>query len=190
MAEPPDSYQYGGITNYYNQMKRYESMAGFDPVQWDTIEAVRGAPAEQVTTYVERLRDSVADDPASASIEAVYNEWKGDLGEERVPSDQGAAFLIAYLLEQEEVLNSEETDDTTTYPSMIARRPSAGRLHEMFWDLEYPMWLMAVETGTHMSPIYHWLWEENIPLMERNFPEKDLQQIKSHQQVENENFDR
>lgn len=157
-------------------------MAAFDPVDWEAIVAVRGEPGVQVRRYVDRLAEDVADDPPGVAVKTVYDTWKEKRGADRSPSDQGAAFLIAYLLEQKGVLALETASgDGPSLPSMSDRRPAPDTLEAWFWEREWPLWYVAVETGTHMSLVYYWLWEDDVPLMERNFLDDTLAEIKSHQ---------
>lgn len=105
-------------------------MSKFDPISWGTIEAVIGSPAAGVTEYVEQLSDDVSDEKPPVAVKAIYDAWKDELGDDRTIPDQGAAFVIAYLLEREGAITLEEPEQAI--PSITDRRPSGERLCELF----------------------------------------------------------
>jgi hypothetical protein len=151
-------------------------MADMDPVAWDDIEAATGPPsAAEVEEYVEAMRDDVAEGNAYEAVKTVYDEWKTDLGEARSLPDQGAAFVVAYLLEREGVIDLSDSPQG----SLVERRPSEDRLRERFWDEEQTLWWMAVELGVHYSLVTFWLWEEDVPLAERNLSDETMRQVEA-----------
>jgi hypothetical protein len=152
-------------------------MADMDPVAWADVEAATGPPAAtEVVEYVEAWL-SEADlcyppEPYDAAKE-IYDEWKTDLGEDRRLPDQGAAFVITYLLERERAIDLRGRGQGT----LLKRHPGADELREMFWEQEQTLWWMAVESGVHYSLVTYWLWEEDIPLAERNLSDETARRI-------------
>lgn len=152
-------------------------MADMDPVPWEDIEAAIGPPtATEVVEYVEEWQDetSLLDPPEPyEGVKEVYDEWKSDLGEERQLSDQGAAYVITYLLERDRAIDLRGRGQGT----LLKRYPGKEQLRELFWDEEKTLWWMAVELGVHYSLVTFWLWEADIPLAERNLSDETVQQI-------------
>lgn len=152
-------------------------MADMDPVPWDDIEAASGPPtAAEVVDYVEAyVADRTDPDPPDdyEAVKTVYDDWKADLGEERSLSDQGAAYVIAYLLERERIIDLRGTPAD----SLLKRRPDAETLRELFWDDGETLWWMAVELGVHYALVTFWLWEADVPLAERNLSDDLLSEI-------------
>jgi hypothetical protein len=136
-------------------------MTDLEPVSWDAIEAAVGPPADDVLPYVEALADEVAGDPPAVAVKTVYDAWKAGLGEDRSTDDQGAAYVIAYLLERQSALGDWSH-------SLTGRKPGRERLHELFWEREHTLWWMAVEAGVHYTLLTYWLYEESVPLARRN----------------------
>lgn len=158
-------------------------MADMDPVSWEEIEAISGPPAAtEVVPYVEQheeeIRENVAkhgpDDPYE-NVKTIYDEWKSDLGEDRQLSDQGAAYVITYLLERERFADLRGRGQGT----LLKRYPGADELRERFWEREQTLWWMAVELGVHHSLVTFWLWKKDIPLAERNLSDETVQQIEA-----------
>jgi hypothetical protein len=158
-------------------------MTALDPVEWSDIEAVRGRPAANLTPYVERMQDSVADDSPFVAAKTIYDTWKSELGSERSTPDQGAAFIITYLLERSGTLALDDGDEGTTPSVVTDRRPPPERLRQWFWEREHTMWWIAIQTGVHWSLVNYWLWEDDIPLMERNFLDETLQEIETYRRT-------
>lgn len=151
-------------------------MAEMDPVPWNDLEAVSGPPADELAAYVEAADESTESDAFDA-VKRVYDEWKADLGDDRSLPDQGAAFVVAYLLEREGVIDLADSPQG----SLLARRPSADRLRELFWEREYTLWWMAVELGVHYSLVTVWLWEADVPLAERNLSDATKKQLEARE---------
>ena len=149
-------------------------MDEMDPVPWDDLEAVSGPPADELSAYVEAADGTVESDAFDA-VKRVYDEWKADRGDDRSLPDQGAAFVVAYLLEREGVIDLADSPQG----SLVARRPSADRLCELFWEREYTLWWMAVELGVHYSLVTVWLWEADVPLAGRNITAETKEQIEA-----------
>jgi len=154
-------------------------MADMDPVPWDEVEAATGPPAAaEVEPYVEELKDELADpDPPDdyEAVKMVYDAWKTDLGEERSLSDQGAAYVVTYLLERERIIDLRGRRQGT----LLKRRPDPDELRERFWDDEQTLWWMAVESGVHYALVTYWLWEANVPLAERNLSDETLARVET-----------
>jgi hypothetical protein len=151
-----------------------ERMSEFDPVPWDDIEAVSGPPAATVREYVEEMRADVRDDPPAIAVKRIYDRWKAEQPRsDRLPA-QGAATIIAYELEREGVV---ELGPESGVPSLTERRPDADRLEALFWEEEYTMWWIGVLTGVHWALVNCWLYEERIPLQERNLTAETLAAI-------------
>jgi hypothetical protein len=145
-----------------------------NPVPWSEIEAASGPPsATEVEAYVEELGTDVRDRDAYEAVKTVYDEWKTDLGEDRQLPDQGAAFVIAYLLEREGLVDLSDAPQG----SLVERQPETDRLRELFWEREQTMWWMAVELGVHYSLVTFWLWEADVPLAERNLSDETIRRI-------------
>jgi hypothetical protein len=159
-------------------------MADMDPVAWDDVEAATGPPsATGVMEYVEAFGGEIADDEFGSAYEAVktvYDEWKTDQGEARSLPDQGAAFVVAYRLEHEGLLDLSDSPQG----SLVERHPGRDELHERFWDEEQTLWWMAVELGVHFSLVTFWLWEADIPLAERNLSDETMRQVEAHREDE------
>ena len=156
-------------------------MADMDPVPWDDIEAATGPPsATEVEEYVEAMGDDVAERNAYEAVKTVYDEWKTDLGEERGLPDQGASFVVAYLLEREGLVDLSDAQQG----SLVERHPGEGELRAMFWDDEQTLWWMAVELGVHYSLVTFWLWEADVPLAERNLSDETMRQVQAHRNSE------
>lgn len=148
-------------------------MGEFDPVSWAEVEAVSGPPAEDVTPYVEEMADEIADLPPDEAVRTIYDAWKAELGGERSTPDQGAAFVIAYLLEERGQVSNEASW------SVADRRPSAERLRELFWDEAETMWWIATRRGVHWALVSYWLWEDDVPLMERNLTAETAERVRA-----------
>ena len=146
-------------------------MDPMEPVPWDDVIAVRGIPGEEVQPFVQRHVEEFDDgiDPAEA-VERVYNDWKSSLGDERTLSDQGAAFLIAYLLEHRGAISL--TDVEGVGGSLLDRRPEDERLRTLFHEEERTGWWIAIEYGVHHELVSRWLYEADIPLLWRNLGEE------------------
>lgn len=172
-------------------------MGEFDPVSWDTVEAVLGAPTVEIGGYVDRLAPDVRDEEPFVAVKTVYDAWKRDLGADRTLPDQGAAFVVAYCLERDGVISLDADEERSAgfgaragadagvgVGSLVDRRPDRERLRELVWEREETMWWIAVRYGVHWTLVNHWLYEDDIPLMERNFGEESLARIRAHREGE------
>ncbi|MFB6219177.1 MAG: hypothetical protein ABEH77_08405 [Halobacteriaceae archaeon] len=147
-------------------------MSDLEPVPWDAIEAAVGPPADDVRPYVDALGEEVAGEPPATAVKTVYDAWKGDLGEDRTTADQGAAYVIAYLLERR----------GHTEGVLLDRKPGPERLRELFWEREHTLWWMAVETGVHYALVSYWLYEESVPLARRNLTTDTREQVDAYEE--------
>ncbi|UPV98886.1 hypothetical protein M0R88_10110 [Halorussus gelatinilyticus] len=153
-------------------------MTELTPVPWEDLEAATGPPtATEVREYVAEMTGEVSDAEADRdgfeTVKTAYDAWKTDRGEDRALSDQAAAFVVAYLLEREGVIDLSDAPQG----SLVERRPSAERLRELFWEREQTLWWIAVECGVHYSLVTFWLWEDDVPLAERNLSDATQRQI-------------
>lgn len=150
-------------------------MDPMEPVPWDDVIAVRGIPGEEVQPFVGRHAPDLADESPADAVEIVYDDWKGSLGDDRRLDDQGAAFLIAYLLEHRGVIHLTETG--ALGGSLIERRPDDEFLRELFHERERTMWWIAVECGVHHALVARWLYEADVPLLRRNLTEEIARRV-------------
>lgn len=109
------------------------------------------------------------------AVKTVHDALDREDTDRSVPS-MGDPFVIAYLLEQAGVI---ETDSQTDYRSIVDRRPDAATLREWFWEERYTLWWIGVMTGVHPSLVTYWLYEDDIPLMERNYGEASMARIRA-----------
>lgn len=149
-------------------------MGEFDPVSWETAERAVGAPAAEVTAMVDEMGEAMegADEPPYEAVKAIHDAL--DTAERSVPS-AGEPFVTAYLLEKEEIIAPEDGE----YRSLVDRRPSAERLRELFWDRGRTLWWIGLLAGVHPSLVTYWLYEADIPLMERNYGEESMERIRA-----------
>jgi hypothetical protein len=155
-----------------------------DPVSWETIEAVVGPPAPEVEAYVDGMGEDLRDEAPYDAVKAVHDALARDLGEERTPAGQGEVFLVAYLLERAGVVSpgGRPSDDGVSFPSVAERRPDGDRLRELFWGRERTMWWLGIRLGVHWALVRYWLYEEEIPLRERNFPAETTARIRAYRE--------
>lgn len=159
-------------------------MGDRDPVSWETRAQALGDPAAEVEEYVGRLAADVRGEEPYAAVKAVHDALSEDLAdEERSVPGLGEVFITAYLLEKRGVIDPEEGSE---YPSLVARRPSPDRLRELFWDRERTLWWIGIVTGVHPSLVTYWLYEDDIPLMERNYTTEAMERIRAHRDPEPE----
>ena len=152
-------------------------MGDLDPVEWKTIEAAVGPPAEDVVAYVDRLQGDVRGEDPYVAVKTIHDAISEDLGSS--VSGQGEVFVSAYLLERRGIV---EPGETTELPSLVARRPNADRLRELFWERERTMWWIAIQVGVHWALVRYWLYEADIPLQERNFTAESMAKIRAEQE--------
>lgn len=152
-------------------------MGDRDPVSWETRESALGSPAEEVEEYVDRLAADVRSEQPYVAVKAVHDALSEDLAdEERSVPGLGEVFITAYLLEKRGVI---EPEDGGEHPSLVARRPSTERLRELFWERERTLWWVGIVTGVHPSLVTYWLYEDDIPLMERNYTAEAMERIRT-----------
>lgn len=150
-------------------------MDPMEPVPWEDVIAVRGVPGEELQPFVERHAADVADDDPADAVKTVYDDWKVSLGDDRTLDDQGAAFLIAYLLEHRGAIHLDEAD--APGGSLLDRRPDDERLRELFHERERTLWWIAIEYGVHYTLVTRWLYEADVPLLGRNLSEETARLI-------------
>lgn len=152
-------------------------MGDFDPVTWDAIEAAFGPPAPEVTEYVDRLRDEVYEKDPFDAVKTIHDALYDDEVDRTVPS-LGEPFITAYLLEREGVIDPEAASERE-YRSLVDRRPDGERLRELFWERERTLWWIGLLTGVHPSLVNYWFYEDDVPLMERNFTAESMDRIRA-----------
>ncbi|WP_436935168.1 hypothetical protein [Halovenus marina] len=153
-------------------------MGEFDPVSWDVREAALGPPAPEVTALVEQMQDTVHEMDPYDAVKTIHDALYADDVERTVPS-LGEPFITAYLLEQNGIIDPDDEADGA-YPSLVDRRPSDERLRELFWERERTLWWIGLVTGVHPSLVTYWFYEADIPLMERNYADESLEQIREY----------
>lgn len=156
-------------------------MGDFDPIPWETSEAALGPPAAEVTALVERMRGEVRGEDPYDAVKTLHDALYEADTERTVPS-LGEPFVTAYLLEKDGVISPDADDARSEYRSIVERRPPRERLRELFWERERTLWWIGLLTGVHPSLVTYWLYEADIPLMERNYTEESMEQIRAHQE--------
>lgn len=157
-------------------------MAAHDPVPWAVYEDALGAPATEVERVVERVVvDHAADPELDADpydiVKSVHDTLDADFDpDERSVPGLGDPFVAAYLLEKHGVV---AVGADSAFVSLVDRRPSDDRLHELFWNREYTLWWIGVLTGVHAALVTYWCYEANVPLMERNLSAESLAAVES-----------
>lgn len=162
-------------------------MGDRDPVSWETREEALGNPAMEVEEYVGRLGNEVRGEEPYAAVKTIHDALSDGLeDEDRSVPGLGEVFITAYLLEKRGVIAPEDGGE---YPSLVARRPSTDRLRELFWERERTLWWIGIVTGVHPSLVTYWLYEDDIPLMERNYTTEAIERIRAHRGPEPEEPD-
>ncbi|MCU4754516.1 hypothetical protein OB919_21535 [Halobacteria archaeon AArc-curdl1] len=157
-------------------------MGTFDPVSWETVEATIGPPAPEVTEHVEKMRDEVYGIAPYDAVKTIHDALYADEVNRTVPN-LGEPFVTAYLLEKQGIISPNDDDaPENEYRSLVERRPDSERLRELFWERERTLWWIGVMAGIHPSLVTYWFYEDDIPLMERNFSEESLEQIHAYQE--------
>lgn len=151
-------------------------MGKFDPVPWDTVEDAFGPPAPEVRAHVDRLGEEFDDDGPYEAVKAIHDALYDEDVERTVPG-LGEPFITAYLLEKDGIIAPSD-EAGCEYPSLVARRPDADRLEELFWGQRRTLWWIGLLCGVHASLVKFWLYEDGIPLMERNFTAESMEQIR------------
>ena len=157
-------------------------MGDLDPVSWETIVNTVGPPAQTVTAYVEQLQEDVRDEDPYDAVKTIHDALSSDSSVDPSVPGQGEVFIIAYLLEQNGSIASSDGDGDGEFPSLLDRRPSSDRLHKLSWERGQTMWWIAIQVGVHWALVRYWLYEDDIPLKERNFTEESMEQIRAYQE--------
>lgn len=155
-------------------------MSDFDPVTWETIEAVFGPPAPEVTEHVERMKGELYDETPYDAVKIVHDALYDETVERTVPS-LGEPFITAYLLEKAGVITPGEGAEDE-YRSLLERKPNRQRLEEHFWEHRHTLWWIGLLYGVHASLVNFWFYEDDIPLMERNFAAESMAQIRAYRE--------
>ena len=155
-------------------------MGEFDPVPWEAVEAANGPPAREVTAFVRELENEVTAKDPYETVKTIHDALYDDDIERTVPN-LGEPFITAYLLEQKGII-TPSADAGKEYQSIVERRPETDRLEELFWKRERTLWWIGLLVGVHPSVVTYWFYEDNIPLMERNFTEDSLEQIRAYRE--------
>lgn len=156
-------------------------MGEFDPVSWETSVAALGSPASEVTDIVEQMQEEVHDTTPYDAVKTLHDALYTEDVDRTVPS-VGEPFITAYLLEKNGVIVPDEDDTESDYRSIVERRPSSDRLRELFWERQRTLWWIGILTGVHPSLVTYWLYEDDIPLMERNYSEESMEQIRAYRE--------
>ncbi|WP_222913411.1 hypothetical protein [Natrinema sp. SYSU A 869] len=157
-------------------------MGNFDPVSWETSEAALGPPASEVTEMVNQLQGEVHDKDPYDAVKTIHDALYDDDVDRTVPN-LGEPFITAYLLEKNEIISPRDDDTGSEYRSIVTRRPTGERLRELFWERERTLWWIGILTGVHPSLVTYWFYEYDIPLMERNYTEESMEQIRAHREA-------
>lgn len=152
-------------------------MGAFDPVSWGTIETAIGPPASEITVHVEQLQEEVTGADAYEAVKTVHDAID-ESGVDRTVSSVGEPFVTAYLLERAGVIAPAE-DAPDGYRSIVHRRPETDRLRHLFWDEKRTLWWIGLLAGVHPALVTYWLYEDDIPLMERNFTDDSMEKIRA-----------
>lgn len=160
-------------------------MGAFDPVPWETAVAAVGPPAPEVTEHVERLRDEVYDETPYDAVKAIHDALYADDVDRTVPA-LGEPFVTAYLLEKRGIIAPGDDGSGSEYRSLVERRPDTDRLEELFWGRERTLWWIGLLVGVHPSLVTYWFYEDDIPLMERNYTEESMERIRAYREAETE----
>ena len=156
-------------------------MGDFDPVPWDVREAAIGTPAAEIAEAVDERRADVSGDDPYHAVKTVHDSLYDAEAERTVPS-LGEPFITAYLLERRGVIDPDDDE----YRSLVDRRPSTDRLEELFWERKRTLWWIGMVVGVHPSLVTYWLYEDDIPLMERNYTAESLAKIRASKETTNE----
>ncbi|WP_231185551.1 hypothetical protein [Haladaptatus sp. DYF46] len=157
-------------------------MGNFDPVSWDVVEAATGPPAPEVDEYVETMREEVHGEDPYVAVKSIHDELSETVSEERTVPGLGEVFITAYLLEKRGLITPRDDDAEGAYRSIVDRRPSGEWLREQFWERERTLWWIGMQAGVHASLVTYWLYEDKIPLMERNFTEESMERIRAYRE--------
>jgi hypothetical protein len=161
-------------------------MDDFDPVSWQTREAALGSPAPEIEEYVETMEEDVREKGPYDAVKTIHDALSEDFGEAgRTVAGLGEVFITAYLLEKKGVVTPDSSNTEHSYRSLVERRPDSEQLDELFWEHERTLWWIGILVGVHPSLVSYWLYEDDIPLMERNYTEASMEQIRAYRESEN-----
>lgn len=173
-----------------------DTMGEFDPVPWEVVEAAVGPPASVVVAQAERMREEVRGQTPYEAVKTVHDALY-ELDEDPSVPNLADPFIIAYILEKEGVVSADDDGDDdgnsdanadgndgktgrdAEYASLVERRPSDERLRELFWERERTLWWIGLLAGVHPTLVTYWFYEADIPLMERNFSESSMAEIRA-----------
>lgn len=155
-------------------------MGDFDPVPWTVVEATIGPPAHDLRQYIDELQDRVRWKNPYDAVKTVHDAL-AEMDEDLSVSDLAEPFITAYLLEKNGVIIPGDEEE---YRSIVNRRPSGEQLENLFRERKRTLWWIGILTGVHPSLVTFWLWEDDIPLLERNFNEDSMQKIRTHPEFE------
>lgn len=150
-------------------------MGDLDPVEWDEVLAVVGPPAPVVEERVAELGPDLRGEDPYEAVKAVHDALASDPDAAPTPPDQAEVEITTYLLEKRGVVAFESED-----ASVLARRPDPDRLRELSWDPPRTMWWLGVRLGVHWATVRYWLYEDGIPLKERNFGAETMAAVREH----------
>lgn len=146
------------------------------PIEWEELESVRSSP--QLREIFEEHRDAAAAEPTmEAAVDRLYRIRRREY--DVAAPDQGVAYVFAYLLESADVFEPSRAfaSRDSVAASLRSRRPDTSTLEDLFWEREQVPWWIAVQYGVHYSLVQYWLWEDGIPLMRRNVPDSQFEQL-------------
>jgi len=145
-------------------------MSELDPVPWSDVLAVTTPTGVQCEQVLEQHRDDLDPDATPQKlVRTLYGAWH----EEWDPGpEQGGAYVFAYLLEREGIL-----DLPGPLPPLTERRPDDETLDEWMHEEHLLPWWIAVRCGVHWALVQHWLREADVPVCRRNVPDPLLEEI-------------
>ena len=118
-------------------------------------------------------------------MKTIHDALYEDDVDRTVPS-LGEPFITAYLLEKKGIITPADDDTGSEYRSIVKRRPNSERLRDLFWERERTLWWIGILVGVHPSLVTYWFYEDNIPLMERNYTEGSMEQIRAYRESRDE----
>ena len=154
-------------------------MAATDPVPWAPLAELGQHTCLQCEAVFEARRGDL--DPgwgAETAVGRLYAWWHEEYGED-VGTEQGGAYVFAYLLEREGLVDPADGPPVPggTPASLVDRRPEDATLERWVWEDEQVFWWIAVRCGVHYSLVQYWLYEAGIPVMRRNVPDRLLSRV-------------
>jgi hypothetical protein len=150
-------------------------MASTDPIPWQPLVELGAHTCLQCEATFEDYRGQLDPDwDRETAVARLYEWWHDEYGPDR-GNEQGGAYVFAYLLEREGLVDPD--DDGPIPASLVDRRPDDATLERWVWDDEQVFWWIAVRCGVHYSLVQYWLYEADIPVMRRNVPDQVLEQV-------------